>query len=321
MDGCVRNYFLGIICLLAFACGHESPLPVSETRELMGTVVSITVLENGARAEFAEAIEAAFAAMVAVDRAMSTYDPKSEISRLNAQGTVEAGAEFLAVTRQALAFHRVSDGAFDVTMKPLLDLQARSFKDRNGPPSATEVAAVLGLVDATKIAIEGARISLPPGAQMTLDGIAKGFAIDRAIEVLAARGVTHALVDAGGDVRVLGDKNGEPWNVALQDPRQPSRHLAVVALRERAVATSGDYRRYFDPEMKYHHILDPRTGASAEALISATVLAPTAMMADALATSVFVLGPVEGMALVESLADTEALLVTDDREILTSSGW
>ncbi len=286
----------------------------------MGTSVSITVLHSDAEAAGA-AIRSAYAAVDAVERSMSTYRPESEISRLNRAGTIDAGADLLTVTRSALEYHRLSGGAFDPTMLPLLDLHAQSFQDQSGPPSREQVEELLPRIDARGIRIEGRRISLPPGARMTLDAIAKGYAIDRAIEALRAAGIEHALVDAGGDVRAMGDKAGAPWQVAMQDPRDAQRFLAVIPLADAAVATSGDYRRYFDPDMRYHHILDPRTGESAEELISVSVQAETAMAADALATSVFVLGVESGLALIERLDGVEAFLVTEDREVVTSTGW
>jgi thiamine biosynthesis lipoprotein len=302
------------------ACGESEAPVVSETRELMGTVVSIRVLDSGL-SQVSTAIESAYRAMESVDESMSTYREDSEISRLNRDGWVEAGPDFLAVLDEALAVHRESGGAFDPTMKPLLELHERSFADRDGPPSAAELRPVLELVDASRIELDGTRITLPPGARLTLDAIAKGYAIDRAIEALRAAGIEHALVDAGGDVRAIGTKVGAPWQVALQNPRDPADWLTVISLADEAVATSGDYRRYFDPEMAYHHILDPRTGEPAEALISVSVRAPTATLADALATAVFVLGPDAGFAFAESREDVEALLVTDDRQVLTTSGW
>jgi FAD:protein FMN transferase len=316
----IGKVFLVCLCLPFLACEKVITPVLSETREAMGTVVSITLLDRDA-ARGAEAIESAYRAIESVERSMSTYDPESEISHLNREGSIEASDDFLIVLQEALAIHRRSGGAFDVTMKPLLELLSESFAKGGAPPSAAEVQALLGRVDAGAIEIEDSRVTLPPGVRITLDGIAKGHAIDRAIEALRAEGVEHALVDAGGDMRALGDRDGEPWRVAMQDPRDPSEYLTVIFLTDRAVATSGDYRRYFDPEMTSHHILDPRTGRSAESLISVSVQAETAMVADALATAIFVLGPEEGRKLAEDQEGVEAFLVTDDRRVLTTSGW
>jgi len=308
------------LVLLSGACERASIATRSETREEMGTLVSITLVEERGLSASA-ALEAAFAEFERIDRLMSTYRPESELSVLNRDGSIEAGEDLLAVLNHALEFHRRSAGAFDVTVQPLLELYRSSYEDRGGPPFPAEIRRARALIDASRIGIEGRRVSLPPGVRVTLDGIAKGYAIDRAIEVLAAMGVRQALVDAGGDVRALGRKGGAPWRVALQNPRDARDHLVVIPLDERAVATSGDYRRYFDRDRRVHHILDPRSGESARALISVTVTAATALGADALATAVFVLGVEEGLALVEESAGVEAFLVTEEGEIVTSSGW
>jgi thiamine biosynthesis lipoprotein len=283
----------------------------------MGTLVSITVLAS----DRAEAVEKAFAEIDRLERMMSTYVEESEISRLNRDGSLAAGAEMQEVVERALHFHRISGGAFDITVKPVLDLHEASFDRDGNPPGEAELEAVSDRVDSAGIRIDDGTIALAQGAEITLDAIAKGYIVDRAVEILRGSGVEHALVNAGGDVRALGDKAGVPWRVALQNPRDPSDYLAVIDLSDRSVATSGDYRRYFEPTLQHHHILDPRTGTSARDLISVTVTAETAMDADALSTTVFVLGPHEGLALVESLDGVEALVVTADREVLQSSGW
>jgi len=286
----------------------------------MGTIVSITVVED-AGISAAATIDAAFTEIDRIEHLMSTYDSESELSVLNRDGSIEASAELIEVARAAIETHAQSAGAFDATIFPLLELYRSSFEDHGRPPSPAEVQAALEFVDTNRIELEGARISLPAGMAMTLDGIAKGYAIDRAIETLRSQGVRGALVNAGGDVRVLGSKGDAPWNVALQNPRNAREYLAQVPLEDHALATSGDYRRYFDPERKVHHILDPRDGQSARGLISVSVTAETAMRADALATAVFVLGVEEGTELVERLDGVEALLVTEERLVINSSGW
>ncbi len=308
------------LALLLAACGRAPAQTTSQTRELMGTLVSITVVDQPGLSSEA-AIEAAFVEFGRIEDLMSTYDPDSELSQLNREGSIEANPDLLIVTRRALELAEPTGGAFDITVKPLIELYEASYGERGVAPSPAELQAALELVDAGRVRIDGSHISLPPGVRLTLDGIAKGYGIDRAIESLRASGVTNALVDAGGDVRALGSKAGEPWQVALQNPRDAADYLAVIPLESHSVATSGDYRRYFDPQMQAHHILDPRSGQSAHGLISVTITAPLAMDADALATAVFVLGPERGLILVESLSDVEALLVSEQREILTSTNW
>ena len=146
-----------------------------------------------------------------------------------------------------------------------------------------------------------------------LGAIAKGYAVDRAMAVLKKNGIRHALINAGGDLIVLGErKDGQPWSIGLQHPRQPEKLIASFKLPGKAVATSGDYQKYFmKDKTRYHHILDPANGRPARGVISCTVVAETVMDADALATAVFVLGPEKGMALVDSLDGVEAMLITE----------
>jgi thiamine biosynthesis lipoprotein len=156
---------------------------------------------------------------------------------------------------------------------------------------------------------------------MTLGGIAKGYAADEALETLKNMGIKHALVNAGGDIRTLGTKpGGESWGIALVNPDDTTQSLAEFVVEGQAVTTSGNYERYFNPDKSVHHIINPKTGFSADECISVTIIAESGTRADALATGVFVLGPTDGMDLVEELDDVEALIVDISRNIFRSSG-
>jgi thiamine biosynthesis lipoprotein len=207
-------------------------------------------------------------------------------------------------------------------VQPELDLYSWSFGEKGRPPTAAEIADVLRLVDYRRIRIEENRIVLGPGQRITLGGIAKGYAVDRALETLRKHGVRRALVDAGGDIGTLGSRGaGRDWVVALRNPRQPQQYVTRIRAAGTAVVTSGDYERYFDEQRSFHHIVDPRTGYSATELISVTVVAGDAFDADAISTSVFVLGAEKGLILVESMDAVDALLITRERNILRSSGF
>ena len=157
--------------------------------------------------------------------------------------------------------------------------------------------------------------------KITLGGIAKGYAVDEALKVIKDMGISYALVDAGGDISTLGSKpRGELWSIALVNPDDTSQSLATFRVHDKSVATSGNYERYFDPEAKVGHIIDPRTGYSAAGCISVTIIAESCTQADALATGVFVMGPEDGMRLVESLDDVKCFIVDADRIIYRSSG-
>jgi len=235
-------------------------------------------------------------------------------------------------------YSRLTGGHFDITVQPLLELWSAGLWQESAEVQQSRIDDTLELVGWDKVAVTDDRISFDAkgmaitlvtddrisfdakGMAITLGGIAKGYATDQAIEVLADMGIERALVNAGGDMTTLGAKpDGEPWQVALVNPDDTSQSLATFAISGQAVATSGNYERYFDPEKQAHHIIHPKTGYSANQCISVTIVADSGTAADALATSVFVLGPEQGMALVESLDGVECLIVDNDREIHRSS--
>ena len=305
--------------LLLTGCESRSLLEVSRTRLLMGTTVTITALdEKESRA--LDAIEAAFAEVARIDRLMSSYRAESQVGVLNRTGRVEAGPDLLLVLEKAWTISDASSGAFDITIKPLLDLFSRSFEEEERAPEIDEIEACLQRVGYRRLTIEGNLVSLPTGSEISLGGIAKGYAIDLAVAALRREGIDHGLVNAGGDLYALGDREGEPWRIAVQNPRERESLLATIPLSGMAVATSGDYERSFDPDHEYHHVIDPRTGLSATGLMSVTVTARYALDADALATAVFVLGVDDGLALIEGLDGVETLLITDEGTMVASRG-
>ncbi len=309
-----------VIVVLVFLTEARDARPAARaTRLAMGTTVTITALHHGER-QAGRAIEAAFAEIERIEAALSIYRDSSEVNRLMRSRSIEAGPDLLTVVRAAQLYHDLSGGAFDITVEPVLEVYDRAFDRRERPPAAAEIDSARSLVGFERLSLSGNTITLAEGTRIDLGGIAKGYIIDRAVETLRRRGIRNGLVNAGGDIRAFGRNNGEPWRIALQNPRDPSDYLAVIEVADRSVTTSGDYERYFDPDREYHHIIDPRTGRSATALMSVTIIAPRAMEADALATSVFVLGPRDGLELVERLEGIEALLITREREIILSPG-
>ncbi len=310
--------FLWALLLLA-SCGSRHPEEFSRTRLLMGTTVSITVLDRDERRALT-AIEDAFTEIARVDRLMSTWRETSQVSRLNREGRVAAGPQLLHVLARSRLVSEISGGAFDITVKPVLDLLTDSFSETGGPPEPPELEARLRLVDYRQVVVEGDVVSLPAGVEIALGGIAKGYAIDLAVAALERGGIDHVLVNAGGDLGALGDRAGESWRLAVRDPLEPEGLLATISLSGESVATSGGYERFFDAEGQWHHLIDPRTGKSAGGVASVTVTAGSALEADALATAVFVMGEIEGLALVEALDGVEALLVIDGGAIIASTG-
>jgi len=313
------------IALLAGALLGERMLfshpqePFEARREMMDTWLSMVVYDTDPD-RAAGAMDAAFSRMDQVVSIASTHDPAAEAARLNADGELRSPSpELVELITSSQHFYRVSGGTFDIAIEPLLALwrydPAAEVQFWEIPPAGQQaaIAEAMSFTGANRIAVTAgveARIALAPGMRITLDGIAKGYVADEGLRALKEAGIEHALIDAGGDIVVMGGKpGGAKWEVALRDPEDETRTLARFALRDGAIATSGNYLRYFDPEAQVGHIMDPRTGYSAAAASSATVIAPTCMEADALATAVFVLGSTEGIELVDRLDGVEAIVL------------
>jgi len=316
----IFNNIILFLFLISLINGCSSSIKTEQTKELMGTFVTITVYdEDYVKAE--EAIGLAFKEIERIDYLLSSYKNESEVFQLNEEGYIgDASADLIYNLERAKYYGDLSNGSFDITVKPILDLYSESFKELGKPPIEKQINKTLLYVDYSKIVVKGDMIILPDKMGITLGGIAKGYAIDKAIMVLKNRGIKHALVNAGGDMGAIGSKGEGDWQIALQNPRDSDEYITLIKLNDAAVATSGDYERYFDESKKFHHIVDPRTGYSATELISVTIVAGNAMDADAIATSVFVLGS-KGMDLIESIDGVEGLIITSDKEIIKSSGF
>ncbi|MCL0104550.1 FAD:protein FMN transferase [Dehalococcoidia bacterium] len=288
----------------------------------MGTVVSITAIDEDTQRAKA-AVRDAFNEISRIENLMSATDESSEIYILNQSGGdwVYLSPETLHVLERSLYFARLSDGAFDPTVKPLVDLWMERVKAWGRLPTTGELGEALALVDWQNLMVDedkGRARFLKEGMAITLGGIAKGYAVDRASEVLQESGIERALVDIGGDIRGFGP---ESWRIAIQHPRDEYGWLEVIDLKNAAVATSGDYRRFFLlGERRVHHILDPRTGQPADAVMSVTIVAENCLDADALTTLVFVLGPEKGKELLDSL-EVAGLIVDSAGEITVSEAW
>jgi len=292
---------------------------------LMGTIWRVQiVVSHGEQQKAEKAVEHLFQELNRIEALMSEFRPDSPVSRLNqAAGTGPQAVppELADLIRRGLDYGDLTRGAFDITWLALRGIWR--FDDRFRPPSPEEVEQALSFVDYRRVELDGTRISLPPGYAVGLGGIAKGYAIDRAAAVLREHGFSHFLVEGGGDIFASGRKGSRAWLVGVRDPRGgPSDLVARLSIEDVAVVTSGDYERYrIVNGVRYHHIIDPRTGWPADGCRSVTILAKTAEQADALATGVFVLGPQEGLQLVERLAGVEAFIIDQQGEFLFSNGF
>ena len=294
----------------------------SQTKFLMGTLVEVRVAGRGGRAE--EAIEAAFGEMKRID-SLASRTKEGEISLLNRNGGGKVSPDVSEMVKRSIQYGVLTHGAFDPTVYPLLRHWSY-FEDDGVPiPLGEELMDILPLVNHRGIEVKDCLVTFrKKGMGLDLGGIAKGYALDRAAQVLTELGVTSALVEAGGDIRVVGEKaDGSPWRIGLRHPREDG-ILTTFELCDKSICTSGDYERYFERDgVRYHHILDPGTGYPARGCCSVTIVADDATTADALATGVFVLGPEKGMALIDSLKGVEGVIVSErdgELEIRVSSG-
>jgi len=303
-------------------------------RFALGTYVRIKAWGQG---DLQEAFEAAFAEIDRVEGLTSVFDPESGVWALNHEAEI-VSAELAGLIQVALEVSAKSGGAFDPTVFPLLELWGFYDSTKYAPklPSKEEIEEVLMFVDYRMIEIEAdtIRLDLKRAKGVDLSGIAKGYAVDRAVEVLRREGVKTGLVDAGGDIFCFGErregwfaetftKAKTKWSIGIRHPRpaNPNETIGVIRVDSGAIATSGDYENYFEVDgIRYHHLMDPATGMPARGVISATVLAPTATQADAWATALFVLGE-EGITLLEGLEGFEGSIVLEDKNILTTKGF
>ena len=290
---------------------------------IMGTRVAVELWSEDASLA-TRAMEAVIAEMRRTDELMSTYKPESQLSAVNAHAferPVKVDPEIVDVVARSFDFSRMSDGAFDVTYASVGYLYDYRAHQR---PSGEQVAAALAAVDYRQVQVDRERNTirfLRKGVRIDLGGIAKGYAVDRSIELLRGLGIEHAMVNAGGDTRLLGDRRGKPWIVGVRDPRNEGKMVTRLPLENEAISTSGDYERYFEEDgVRYHHILVPGTGDVARAVRSATIIGPDATLTDGLSTTVFVLGVERGMELVSRLPGVEAVIVDRDGRIFYSDG-
>ncbi len=229
--------------------------------------------------------------------------------------------ELTRLIDKSLYYSRLTDGAFDITFASL----ARYYDYRKRlTPSEAQRAALLPAINYRLIHLDKQQRTLwfeHPQLYIDLGGIAKGYAVDRGIAILRSHGVMHASLSAGGDSRVLGDKRGRPWLVGIKNPRADAVAISLP-LDNVAVSTSGDYERYFiaDSGERVHHIINPRTGKSTSGVNSVTIIGPQGFDTDPLSTSVFVMGPEKGLALINKLPGFDAVIITSQGKVLYSQG-
>ncbi len=338
-----RKFLIGILCVIlscvflsSCGTGDESSPSVSagtesaagddqeytQTMFAMDTYMTLTAYGENAR----EAVEAGMAEIQRLDELFSTGDENSEIYAVNAAGGGEVSEETAMMIRRSLEIYEKTGGIFDISIYPVMELWGFTSGSYQ-VPDPDELERTLALVNSGDLELyerDGTEVlAMEEGMKIDLGGIVKGYADDRVAEIFAEYGINDAIINLGGDVRVMGLRpDGTEWRVGIQDPEDSDELLGGLSLTDINVVTSGGYERYFEDEttgVRYHHIIDPRTGSSANnGLISVSVVSEDGALADALSTTLFILGSEDAVTFCENYSESEgfdALLMTEDREI------
>lgn len=320
----MKKLCLIILCFIFFAAAAcNKSEPSKETRFLLNTIVEITIYDKNSQ----KLINEMFNEIQSMENRYSRYMEDSEISTINNNpGTfVNVSEDTFELIEQGLYFSTISDGLFDISIGPLVDLWGIN-QENPKVPSQAEIDSVKGRIDYRKISInrENKTISVASGISLDTGAIAKGFITDKLVSVLREKKVDSALLNLGGNLYLHGTKpDGSFWTVGIRDPfGLQGDYIATVSLTDMSIVTSGIYERFFEEDGKrYHHILNPKTGYPEDnELASVSILSPSSTMCDGLSTTCFLLGLNDGMELIESLDDAEVIMITKDKKIYLSSG-
>jgi thiamine biosynthesis lipoprotein len=317
-----RPGLMALLLLLALPAHAEWVRRVTDG--IMGTRITVELWSDD-KAKGESAIDAVLDSMRHVDESMSTYKPTSEVSQVNAHaadGPMPITKELFDLLVAAREYSVLTDGAFDITYASvgyLYDFRGHVRPDQN------QIDQALPAVDYRHVLLDPQKQTVQfsqKGVRIDLGGIAKGYSVDRGIDVLKSLGITRAYVSAGGDSRIIGDRFGKPWMVGIRDPTKGEGSVITrIPLVDAAISTSGDYERYFEEGgVRYHHIIDPRTGHSASKVRSASVIGPSATRTDGLSKTAFVLGPDKAMEIYNRIDDIDAIIVKLDGTVIHSKG-
>lgn len=304
------------------AYAHKHLQKTTRTMAMMGTTVTITIYDPS-REKATEMQSKAFQKMSELIPVFNRHDQQSHISSLNQNGLLnDVPPSLNTVVKACQILHNKTQKAFDISILPLLELYQRTLAKTGHPPSYSQVQKKKDLIGFDKVRLTSGKISFQrSGMQISLDGIAKGFIVDQAANLLKSHGIHYALINAGGDIRAIRGKGGSPWLIGLEDPYGGKGCIQKIGLTAMAVATSGNYENYYDPSGRHHHIIDTSQGDSPRRTISATAIAPSAMLADALSTTAFVFNPVKSNQLAKLFPKTETNVIVHGGRSYSSPGW
>ncbi|AQS08641.1 thiamine biosynthesis lipoprotein ApbE precursor [Clostridium saccharobutylicum] len=316
---------VGVILIIVFVTGKRSKDTITKTNYVLGTMVNLRAY--GANAN--NAIEKSIERLNNIDDKMSAFKENSEISKINSKAGISmetVSKDTYYVIKKAVKYSKILEGTFDPTIRPLVSLWNIGKGDEK-IPGKYQIEERLKLVNYNDVILDDNNSSIMlKKIKQALDvgGIAKGFAADEVRDIFYKYKIKSALIDLGGNIFALGSKeNGEPWRVGIQNPFEPrGEHIGILNVKNKSVVTSGNYERYFIKDGKrFHHILDPRTGYPSQSkIISATIISDNSIDGDGLSTGVYILGVDKAIDIIERMNGIEAIFITEDKKIYTTSG-
>ncbi len=317
-------FALVLICGLCSGCqklsGKQlSEKEASETRDIFAMDTYMTLTIYGEKCK--EAADAAEAEIKRLDALLSTGSEESEVTKINKEGGGKLSKDMDVLVKKSLDMYEKTDGIFDITIYPVMKLWGFSTKTF-ALPDQKQLDEKLSLVDASKISYDAKNLTLSfkqKGMEIDFGGIAKGYTSDRVIEVLKSYGIEHAMINLGGNVDLLGKKVDESeWKIAVQDPKKEKDYIGILSVSDQVVVTSGGYERYFEEDgVRYHHIIDPNTGYPANnGLASVTIVSKDGTMADALSTSLFIMGKDNAMKYWRENSDLFSVILIEENGII-----
>ena len=319
-----------VAVILAVSILRKDPsVEIKYTRLMMGTVVEI-ILNGYSEQVIKDAADAGFAEIKRLESLMSHYQDSSDVSKINKGAGMEpvmVSPEVIEVVETSRRISEMSSGAFDITMGVLGSVW-HFTKDDGGeplPPASEEVTPLLKLVNFNQVIVDRDALTVKlakEGMRINLGGVAKGYIVSKAVDIVKRKGIKKGIIQAGGDMFMFNETDDKPFRIGIRNPREENKVVGTIDITNGATATSGDYERFFIKDgVRYHHIIDPKTGFPAAKVQSVTIVAKDGTTADAVSTAVFVMGKEEGMKLIEKLPDAEGLIIDADGNITMSSGF
>ncbi|MCM8767286.1 MAG: FAD:protein FMN transferase [Candidatus Omnitrophica bacterium] len=317
----MKNKIFLILCLVkSILCSPKIENFVSKTEFLLDTIFNIKIekVENSD-----EILNQAVGLVKKLEDKLSIFKEDSEVSKLNRNKKYKVSDEVLEVIKRSIYISEITNGAFDITCKKIIDLYKNKRK-QNILPTEKEIKKILDETGWKKIKVKGNEIFLSNQVEIDLGGIAKGFIVDKVADFLKSKGIKNGIINAGGDIYCWGvNQENKKWKIGIEDPFETEKIIGIFEITDKGIATSGNYKRFINiKEKKIGHIINPKTGLPVENnVMSVTVIAPDCTTADGLATGIFVLGIENGLNLVNNLKDIECLIIDKNKKIYKSKNF